>query len=536
MRFSRSLKSSPQSLPSPNGAYIATILPSKLSIRETRSLGVIRVFALPIDFTSAIIWVLWSSSSDRLLLASAEIIRVFSVTDTHFAASIANPTSGTARITFLAWGPADDEIYVFSDFGLKLTVFNLTSSRSVDINAPKLYNAGVATKGFSYRPSTNHLALITRGGGKDIISIHSPRSLQVMRSWSPETIDAQGVEWSPDGRWLSVWESSGQGHKLIMYTADGHVYKVWNGPKPTSEEKDIDLGAGVKLFSWGPSGAHVAIGDYSRRITLLAVPSFLESIKLLHTMTVKPTDTLQIWQEQVSPSPEGFIRQFIQASTTTCPPMSKASQTGDNVKSGTNIMIFDKSSTLLASRVEDMPTTIWIWDIAAGVLRTVLLFHAPVAKITWHPVVNELLMIRCEGEESKGIAQLWNPSWEKPKIIDFASQIPGNKIIGKSIVRWLNVESLSPALFFSDSHDCILASVSAAEDGDVPWQDYVARGFDIYGQREESPLNLVAADEGENREEVHGLSDGAGGWRISDEVDTDDEIDDTFRFRKFVEP
>jgi hypothetical protein len=193
------------------------------------------------------------------------------------------------------------------------------------------------------------------------------------------------------------------------------------------------------------------------------------------------------------------------------------------------MMSFDYSGTLLATRTENMPTTIWIWDIGTRILRAVLILHAPIVKATWHPTIDELLMIRCEGEESRGLVHLWDPSWESPKIINFGAQKSGGKVIGKTIVRWLNVNSPTPAIFFSDSQEGILASIAGPED-EVPWQDAEVRGFDIYGQREESPLNLVPADEKRSYRDyleddgVTGMSGGS------------DEVEDTFRFRKFVEP
>jgi hypothetical protein len=200
-------------------------------------------------------------------------------------------------------------------------------------------------------------------------------------------------------------------------------------------------------------------------------------------------------------------------------------------------MAFDISGTLLATRIENMPTAIWVWDITMRVLRAIMILHAPIAKITWHPAISELLMIRCEGDESKGLVHLWDPSWESPKILDFGSQVPDGKIIGKSISRWLNIDSASAALFFRDSQDCILASVSEPEDdGDLPWQDALARGFDIYGQREESPLKLVAADEKRpySRVKIDALmGEDDAMTRMSG---GSEEVDDTFRFRKFVQP
>lgn len=194
-------------------------------------------------------------------------------------------------------------------------------------------------------------------------------------------------------------------------------------------------------------------------------------------------------------------------------------------------MSFDNSGTLLATRTENMPTTIWIWDIGTRILRAVMIFHAPIAKATWHPTIDELLLVRCEGEGSRGLVHIWDPSWRSPKIIDFVSQIPGGKVIGKTVGRWLNVESGAPAIFFSDSQDCILASTADDEEA-LPWQDAEARGFDIYGQQEESPLSLVAADEKRPYGRIGTLVEDEGMTRMSG----GSEVDDTFRFRKFVEP
>ena len=239
-------------------------------------------------------WFLWSSSSNRILLASANEIRVYSTQNPQFSASITNPTSGTTRAAFVSFGASDDELCVWSDFGLKLSIFNLSTSKSVDINSPKFYHPGSASRGTSYRPKTLNLALLTRTSGKDIISIHARNTLEVTRSWHPESIDAQGLMWSPDGRWIAVWESASQGHRILIYTADGHLHKIWNGPTPVDEEADSSLGAGVKLFDWNRTGSHIAVGDYSRRITVLSTPSFTESMNLLHTMTIKPAETLQV--------------------------------------------------------------------------------------------------------------------------------------------------------------------------------------------------------------------------------------------------
>lgn len=216
-----------------------------------------------------------------------------------------------------------------------------------------------------------------------------------------------------------------------------------------------------------------------------------------------------------------------------CPPTSESPASDSSMRSGTNLLTFDSSGTLLATRTESMPTTLWIWDVGTKIIRTVLILHAPISKATWHPTINELLLIRCEGEENRGLIHLWDPSWQTPKIIDFASQIPGGELLGKTVGRWLSAEGKSPAIFFTDTQDCMLASISESGDGELPWE-YSEGGLLIYGQREESPLNLVPADGRRlnGRATFDPLKDGD----IAAGMSGSDELEDTFRFRKYVEP
>jgi hypothetical protein len=215
----------------------------------------------------------------------------------------------------------------------------------------------------------------------------------------------------------------------------------------------------------------------------------------------------------------------------TFPPTNGSSPgTSEASKIGISILASDASGTLVATKSESMPTVMWIWDTASKVLRTVLIQHAPIAKATWHPTINELLMIRCEGDDNKGLVHLWEPTWETPRVIDFSARVPEGKLMGKTVVRWLNLASSVPVIFFSDSQDCMLAAITDMGEEETPWHNAKAKAVDIYGQLEESPLNLVPAKRNFELGRV-----------VMDEEPTmttmsaGSDVDDTFKFKKFVE-
>lgn len=178
---------------------------------------------------------------------------------------------------------------------MKLTVFNLSTSTSIEITSPKFYSPGNSSRGFAYRPRTSSLALLTRIAGKDVLSIHARHTYEVLRSWNSDTVDAQGLSWSPDGKWLVMVDSAGQGHRILFYTADGHLFKVWNGPTPVSDEdRGLAMGAGVKMFEWASTSDYLVVGDYSSRLILLSAPSFMATLSLNHTTIIKPVNGLQV--------------------------------------------------------------------------------------------------------------------------------------------------------------------------------------------------------------------------------------------------
>lgn len=114
--------------------------------------------------------------------------------------------------------------------------------------------------GYDYRPCTSHFALLTRSFTHDVVSIHQNTSYRISSTFTLPTIDAQGLKWSPCGRWLAVWDSATSGYKVLIYTADGHLYRT--------HQKDVE-GLGVKTVEWSPGGDFLTIGGYDGKLCFL---------------------------------------------------------------------------------------------------------------------------------------------------------------------------------------------------------------------------------------------------------------------------
>ena len=384
------------------------------------------------------------------------------------------------------------------------------------------------------------MALLTRAAGKDVVSIHAPGTRAVLRSWQPDTIDAQGLMWTIDGKWLLLWDSSAHGHKLLFYTPDGNLFRSWIGPRGAAvEDQEAELGAGIKLFQLSYDPNRAAVGDHSKRVFIIDPIAVTETMRLQHPLSVTPSETLQvsekpspvvsrdahlmehgqIWQEQIASLPSGAVEHsFVRASQTVYPPTRPSNNTTPEPKSGCAAAVFDSSSTLLAVKLEDSPSTIWIWDVLVAELRGVLIFHATVSSFSWHPYIRESLLVTCEEDDYRGLAFVWDPLSSGPQSLDFSEHLPDRKPVGKCETAWLRLGDTTATIFFSDAAHQLLGSQS---DGDtqMPWEgDENTSGQSVVLDFE-SPLEIPAAELG----------------RVGPALALDEdlsEMDDTFSFKR----
>ncbi|KXH29128.1 WD40 domain-containing protein [Colletotrichum simmondsii] len=494
MHFSRIFKSSPHCASSPDGNLIATLSPTSVGVRSVETLETIHSVKLPSNVGTAYA-LRWSPSSRRILACFSDQVLIYSASGPGYRGVIRNPATPNLKPTFVQFGASDTEIFMCSSYGLKFSIFDLATSRTIEISNPKFHQASVASRGFALRPGSGHLAILTRVAGKDIASVHHPKTRQVLRSWQPDTVDAQGLAWTPDGRWLLMWESAAQGHKILFYTPDGHLFKTWSGPSPWAiEEKHYELGAGVKHCQVSPDGARIAVCDHTRSVCVLETKSAAESMRLEHPATITPRDTVQIWQEEVATTQSGSQHSFSRATQSVSAP-GRASNGTVDTKPARTLSVFDASSSLLATTLEDWPSTVWVWDLASSELRAVLIFHSQILAFSWHPKQREVLMVTCEGENYAGLVFVWDPLSDGPKTVHFRGQLPDAKVLGKPQASWLDWTGDSAVLLLGDSKHHLMASLAEAEESGAPWQDAQRNDLTMTTGKDETQMEAHALDD-----------------------------------------
>ncbi|KAL8735492.1 MAG: hypothetical protein Q9181_002782 [Wetmoreana brouardii] len=516
-------------VPSFDGGHIAVIAGSHLLIRSSSNGDILQTYELAPGFAHSCRFIRWyrrmkanagrslGNGSDtgndedgrqRLLLADDARIIVYDVFKSQMYGEIRGATNLT-KLASVDFGRTPDEIMVFSDFGFKLQIWSLPSKRAVEIKDPKAVSAS-----YSYRSSTGHLALLTRAAANDVLVIMAPHTYEVLTTVELATVDARGVMYSPDGNWLAIWDTASAGCRVLLLTADGHLFRTYTLPQD-------ELNLGVSQVQWSPGGDGLAIGDHGGSVTILHKHTFVPRMRLFQNPTIDiPGGT--VWQEEIGPS---LSRAYAEARQPAESPLQDALQTSKEKVSGTGLTKFNTSGILLASTSSITPSTLWIYSLRSGQPLTALIHHSLIKSIRWHRIIADLLLIQCATPEP--ILYMWKASWARPKILSLPLKTP----IGQPRASWLSSDDNVIRFMLSNTDQSGIGRISS--DGDeVPWHqdgEYLGKlgpedMFDEGHSLELSPIK-VPEENGAYPNDTPALG-------LSTQLGHTSMVEDTFQFRR----
>lgn len=143
-----------------------------------------------------------------------------------------------------------------------------------------------------------------------------------------------------------------------------------------------------------------------------------------HTRTIR-LPGVTVWSECASSS-SARDRYYAQVPQPTTLPTVAFSPSDADPKSGISAIAFSNpEGTLVATKCDSMPSTVWIWSLKLLRPYAVLVHLNPVKSIDWHPTIPELLMVQCAPEDKSSSAEagagmmvyLWSTTWKQPRAI-----------------------------------------------------------------------------------------------------------------------
>jgi WD40 repeat protein len=92
-----------------------------------------------------------------------------------------------------------------------------------------------------------------------------------------DTKDAYDLAWSPDGRFIAVWDSV-LDYNIMIYHPDGRLASSYSA---------YDTGLGIKKVQWSPSGQFLGIGSFDEIVNPFDIVQIIESLNLDSSHRIK---------------------------------------------------------------------------------------------------------------------------------------------------------------------------------------------------------------------------------------------------------
>ena len=235
-----------------------------------------------------------------------------------------------------------------------------------------------------------------------------------------------------------------------------------------------------------------------------------------------------VWEEQVNALKE---RSYVAAPQPASPPTSLSLGKMKNPAHEVSVIAFNSEGTLVATRNDFIPTTVWIWSLKTFTPMEILVHHSPVKQIIWHSSQSDLLLIHCAIPEPA--VHLWKTTWHAPRIL----VLPLPQIGGRLEASWLESSSDDDFnVMISSARQYATARISP--DGEVIPQadppEAAAISIDAGAEDmfdEGNSLDLSPIKISHSTVEVSGYEDRNDHSR-SDFGFTEEMLDDTFHYRR----
>ncbi|XP_077998010.1 WD repeat-containing protein WRAP73-like [Glandiceps talaboti] len=382
---------------SPNGQYLANCVQYRLIVRDIKTLQILQLYTC----LDAVQYIEWSSDSMFILCGMYKrgIVQVWSLEQPEWTCKI---DEGSAGLIAVRWSPDGRHILTTADFNLRITVWSLVNKSVSYIKYPK-----DAKPAMDFSKDGKYMALAERRDCKDFISVFVCNTWQLVKHFETDTRDLAGISWSPDGRVLCVWDTPLE-YKLLLYLADGRCVATYSA---------YDWALAIKSVAWSPTSQFLAIGSYDEKVRILNHITWKTVVTHSHPSTVDNAAVVVYREIEKKPPllrgetapPEGFIfsvqSKYEVAQGQVQVPAVKPDLDKAYPKIGISKLAFSCDNRYLYSRNDNMPNSLWIWDVHKLSQIVLLIQAGPVKCVEWDPSHPRLAL--CTGNNK---LYLWSPA------------------------------------------------------------------------------------------------------------------------------
>ncbi|KAE8593305.1 hypothetical protein XENTR_v10019069 [Xenopus tropicalis] len=437
MNFSEVFKLSNQLCKfSPNGKYLASCVQYRLVIRDVSTLQILQLYTC----LDQIQYIEWSSDSMFILCAMYKrgLVQVWSLEQPDWHCKI---DEGSAGLVSSCWSPDGRHILNTTEFHLRITLWSLSAKSVSYIKYPKACQQGIA-----FTHDGRHMALAERRDCKDYISIFVCNDWRLLRHFETETQDLTGIAWAPNGCVLAVWDTCLE-YKVLLYSLDGRLLSSYCA---------YEWSLGIKSVAWSPMSQFLAIGSFDEKIRILNHVTWKPIKEFEHPATITNLKTVVYKEVERSAgiraddfpftTPRGNptslfsnhskyeIAQVPVSLRTIKPDSDRA-----NPDLGIGLLAFSANNRYLASKNDNMPYCVWIWDIQKMRPFVVLEQTSVVRAFHWDPVQPRLAI--CTGNNR---VYLWSPTGS------VSVQVPAEGVFNVLSVSWHPLEQDSLLVMSKD--------------------------------------------------------------------------------------
>lgn len=384
MDFSEIISSVQNAIFSQDSSLVALTNGTKVIIKNALQLNTIQTFSFPDHITH----MEFSPDSHYLLVVMSKrnVVEARAVYEEEWACKVEDPLLG---ILYARWAPDNRHILTFSDYQMRLSVYSLIDKSITHIKHPKYPD-----KGISFTSDGKFMALVERKETKDYIGIYHTGEWKLVNYIQAETFDLNDITWSPDNSVILCVDTPLEYKLLVFCPAQGLLCKY----------QPYEYGLGIKSFKFADNSLYCAVGSYDEKLRLFNCLSWKVITELEHKPLLNVTadsDWLVFKEEEIkSPFPYkldsvNISTKYVMLENTVKIPSIKVSADKPNPQLGVGSIAWSPDGNYVASRNDNMPNVLWIWDVSKLLLKTVLIQLQPIKTFTWCD--NSEYLVFCTG-------------------------------------------------------------------------------------------------------------------------------------------